>query len=309
MKLGYACINMQLSSGSKKSRITTNRTMIRRTFDQKGLPYVSEIVLSNVKDLNKILKWNFDNDIYFYRMSSSSFPWASEYELDSLPDYEEICHHLKTAGDFAKENDIRMTYHPGPFNKLCSPNERVVLNTIKDLNHHAEVMDLMGLSNTTYNKINIHVGAAYDDKVGTAKTFCKNYRRLSESCQSRLTVENDDKESLFSVKELYNNIYSNILIPIVFDYHHYSLHPGDMNEKESLELSLSTWGGIKPVVHYSQSRSVEHNNPKIKPQAHSDSYWTAPNTYGYSFDMMLECKHKEIGLYKMRELMSNTNIL
>ena len=120
MKLGYACINMQLSSGSKKSRITTNRTMIRRTFDQKGLPYVSEIVLSNVKDLNKILKWNFDNDIYFYRMSSSSFPWASEYELDSLPDYEEICHHLKTAGDFAKENDIRMTYHPGPFNKLCS---------------------------------------------------------------------------------------------------------------------------------------------------------------------------------------------
>ena len=81
-----------------------------------------------------------------------------------------------------------------------------------------------------------------------------------------------------------------------------------MNEKDSLELSLSTWGHIKPVVHYSQSRSVEHNNPKIKPQAHSDSYWEAPDTYGYQFDMMLECKHKEIGLNKMREIIKNANM-
>ena len=187
--------------------------------------------------------------------------------------------------------------------------QKAFQNTIKDLNHHAEVMDLMGLSQTPYNKINIHVGAAYDDKVEAAKTFCKNFSRLSESCQSRLTVENDDKASLFTVKDLYQNVYSKILIPIVFDYHHYSLHPGDMNEKDSLELSLSTWGGIKPVVHYSQSRSVEHDNPKIKPQAHSDSYWKAPNTYDYSFDMMLECKHKELGLYKIRELMRDTNIV
>jgi UV DNA damage endonuclease len=64
-----------------------------------------------------------------------------------------------------------------------------------------------------------------------------------------------------------------------------------------------TWGDTKPVVHYSQSRSEEQNNPKIKANAHSDSYWTPIDTYGLDLDVMLECKHKEIGLFKMKELM------
>jgi len=69
-------------------------------------------------------------------------------------------------------------------------------------------------------------------------------------------------------------------------------------------LALSTWGDVRPVVHYSQSRSVEHNDPKIRANAHSDSYWTPIDTFGFDMDVMLECKHKELGLFKMRELMA-----
>jgi UV DNA damage endonuclease len=58
------------------------------------------------------------------------------------------------------------------------------------------------------------------------------------------------------------------------------------------------------VVHYSQSRSVEQNDPKIRAHAHSDSYWTPIDTFGFDMDVMLECKHKELGLFKMRELMT-----
>jgi UV DNA damage endonuclease len=54
MKFGYACINMTL--GSQKPKITTNRGMIRKTFDQKGITYVSELVLQNVRDLVEIVK-------------------------------------------------------------------------------------------------------------------------------------------------------------------------------------------------------------------------------------------------------------
>ncbi|MGA1875197.1 MAG: hypothetical protein ACMUIA_06295, partial [bacterium] len=46
--------------------------------------------------------------------------------------------------------------HPGPFNVLCSPNDDVVQRTIAELNRHSQIMDLMGLSTTPYNKINIH---------------------------------------------------------------------------------------------------------------------------------------------------------
>ena len=53
--------------------------------------------------------------------------------------------------------------------------------------------------------------------------FCKNFERLSESVQGRLTVENDDKESMYSVKDLMY-IHERIGIPIVFDYHHHKFN-------------------------------------------------------------------------------------
>ena len=61
---GYACMNMGFSSRPKSKRITTNRSMIRRTFDEKGIEYASELALQNVRDLCTILEWNLENNIY-----------------------------------------------------------------------------------------------------------------------------------------------------------------------------------------------------------------------------------------------------
>ena len=221
-----------------------------------------------------------------------------------LPDYEAIAETLFACGLFAEEHNIRITTHPDHFNKLTSPKESVILNTIKDLELHGRMFDLLCLARSPVAKINIHVGAAYDDKQMALDNFCKNFKRLSQAVQSRLTVENDDKPSLYTTKELYDDIYKRIGIPVVFDYHHHSLHNGGQPEKESLDMALSTWPvGIRPVVHYSESRSDEYRDPKIKPQAHSDSYVRPINTYGHEMDIMLEAKHKEQALFKMRQLM------
>ena len=58
-KMGYACINMQLSN--QKPRIYTGRSMIKRTFESKGIEYASQLGLDNTKDLFEIIKWNNEN--------------------------------------------------------------------------------------------------------------------------------------------------------------------------------------------------------------------------------------------------------
>jgi len=300
--LGYACINKGFSDRPKSQRITTNRTMIKRTFQEKGIAYASELALRNVRDLNTILEWNLKNNIYFYRLSSDIIPWASEYEMEDLPDYGAILAACRRAGNFAKKHGMRLTSHPGPFNKLASPKERVFQLTYKDLKVHGDLFDMIGLPRTPYAKLNIHVGAAYGDKPFALDNFCRNFERLPESVRSRLTVENDDKPSLYTTEELYEGVYKRIGIPIVFDYHHHMLHPGNQTEQEALEMALSTWGDIKPVVHYAESRSEEYNNPKIKPQAHSDYVLTPLNDYGNDFDIMIEAKHKELALLRYRKI-------
>ncbi len=309
-RIGYACISMRLSYPQKyggKERgvppITTNRSMIKRTFLEKGVDYASELILQNVRDLNSIIGWNVMNGYDFYRMSSDITPWKTEYDWDDLKDINEIKQWLHSAGTMATTHGVRLTTHPGPFNVLVSPKEQVVKNCIKDLTIHGDVMDMMGLSRTPYNKINIHLGGAYGDKESSMDRFCENFPKLPKSVSTRLTLENDDKASMYSVKDLYEGIYKRVGVPIVFDYHHHQFCTGDLSEQEALELAMSTWpDGIKPVVHYSESRSKEYEDPKIRPQAHSDYVINEIQTYGNEIDIMIEAKAKELAVDKYKEL-------
>ena len=299
-RMGYACINMQLSN--QKPKVYTGRSMIKRTFKSKGIKYASELGLENTKDLFKIIKWNNENGFKFFRITSNLFPWSSEYSLKDMPDYDEIKYILSDIGKYITQHCMRITSHPGPFNVLTSPHENVVENCINDLSIHGEVFDLMGLSRTPYNKINIHIGGVYGDKVSAMERFCTNFQRLPNSVKSRLTVENDDKATMYSVQDLYDGVYKVIGIPIVFDYHHHRFCDGGLSEQQALELAMSTWGDVVPVVHYSESRNIEQEDDKIRPQAHSDYVYDYIDTYGNKVDIMVEAKHKELAVLKYKEI-------
>jgi UV DNA damage endonuclease len=237
MNIGYACINMTL--GEQTPRITTNRTMVKKTFNQKGISYASELALQNSRDLFEIIKWNVKNGIKLFRISSDMLPWASEYNVEDMPDFQKISNILKGCGTYANENGVRLTSHPGPFNVLVSPNPKVVQNTITDLELHGKLFDLMGLSQTPYNKINIHCNGVYGDKIAAMDRFCENFEKLSDSVKKRLTVENDDKASMYSVADLMY-IHTKIGIPIVFDYHHHQFCTGGLSERQALLLATSS---------------------------------------------------------------------
>jgi UV DNA damage endonuclease len=270
--------------------------MRKATLDLKGIAYQSELALQNASDLIHILEWNRQNSIFFFRMSSDMIPWGNTIELTDLPDYKKIAEALKKAGDFAKYHNMRLSMHPGPFTTLSSPSRNVVENGIKDLELHGKVMDLMGLSRSQYNKINIHVSGTHGDKMASLQRFVDNFQSLSDSVKSRLTIENDDKKSQYTVKDLMY-LHEMAKIPIVFDTFHYICQEDPMSQEEAFKLAVSTWPkGIKPVIHYSESKRLHENNLKIRIQAHSDYINELPNTYGIDVDIMCEAKAKELAI-------------
>ena len=297
--IGYCCIPLGCNEGKpKKEHITVNRGMVRKTFDDKGLPYVSELVIQNLKDTLKVLDYNLSVGIYVYRLSSDSFPWMSEYEFSDLPNYNIIEVLMRQIGDKIKSNNIRTSYHPGPFNVLASENPSVVDKTIKELNKHAELMDLMGLDKNTFYPINIHINTTKPTREEAAKRFCEQFQNLSESCKLRLVVENDDGPNQYSVKMLYDWVYTSIGIPITFDQHHFNYGPQDQSMEDALKLAHSTWK-TRALTHMSSPKTLEDTSGKQT--AHADYIYEEIKTFGLDFDTEIEAKAKDLAVIKYRE--------
>lgn len=311
--LGYACINMTLSEGyekngsfikvAKKDRVFSSRTCRIATF---SLSRVSELILQNVKDLYKILEWNDKYNIRLFRISSDIFPFMDHpelgYSIDDLKDSYSIKHWLSKCGTFAQEAGVRLTSHPGPYTCLASPNQDTASKSIASIEMHTTLGELLGLDDFI---INIHIGGTYGgDFDGTAKRFIDAYSKLSTNAKRWLTIENDDKESMWSITRLYNMIHKQIEVPIILDIHHWKFC-NDETLEEAFEIALSTWNNKTPKIHYSESRTHINSNvnkeKKIKPQAHSDFILDKIPDCDKTFDVMIESKMKELALLKYRK--------
>jgi len=289
--LGYCCINTEL----QKAGITVNRSMIRKTFLDRGIEYASELALKNFTDLFEIVKWNETNGIKVYRMSSDMIPWMSEYRIKDLPDYSRILDVCKNIGKFAAQCGQRLSFHPGHFNVISSISPSVVQKSIKELDQHGEIMDMIGLERSHWNPINIHVNGTAGGKDAALERFCLNFKGLSESVRSRLVIENDDKPTQFTIQDLYDGLFIEIGIPITFDYLHHKCNPGSLSEEDALYLALSTWN-CRPLTHYSDSRTIE--DPTAMFRAHSDFIHNEIVTYGREFDIEIEAKAKQESVTK-----------
>lgn len=291
IRFGYACLNMTL--GPKRGGF---RSMIKRTFAEKGLQHASRLTLENVETLCGIIQWNNHHKIEVYRMTSGLAPWASEYEFAQLPDWHEIRAGLEHAGELAAAGNQRLSFHPGQFNCLTSPREHVVANCVRDLRIHGEIMDAIGLPNSPAAKINIHLGGAFGQKEESMDRWCHNFERVPENVKRRLTVENDDKANCYSVVDLHK-VWQRTGVPTVFDAHHFEIGAkGDLSYEDSIKLAASTWPtGIRQVCHLSNSAKIFENKP-VAITAHSDYIHKPFNDCGLDLDVVIEAKAKELAV-------------
>ena len=300
-RLGYACINMTLTDGKPSERVTNSRTY---RMASHSLEKASDICYANARDLINILKWNEKNGIKYFRISSDMFPFMDhpdhQYKLDDLKNAKWIRKTLAEAGDYAHTHGHRLSMHPGQYTCIASPDEDTVAKSLLCLEMHNLIAELLGAGDDF--KINIHVGGTYEGKAETAARFCKAFDRLSPECQSRLTVENDDKESQWHIEELYDLIHQNIGIPLCFDIHHWDCAKGDFsNPVDAYAVAESTWNGVVPEVHYSEPRDSKCAGQNYR--AHSDyCINAAPILSDKPYDLMIEAKMKEKAVLKYRRL-------
>jgi UV DNA damage endonuclease len=265
--------------------------MQKQTFEERGLSYVSTLAQENLTDLYTLLEWNRDHGIRLYRCTSSLIPWNSQFALSELPEYDEIQRLARRCGDLIKENEMRLTFHPDYWCKPASESAETRGRARRAIEYHAEWFDLLGLPATPYYGITVHIGAMYGDIAATAERFQEFVDSLSGDARTHLTVENDDKESLWSVPQLVERISDPTGVPIVFDYHHHSFTDRGYSYRGAFEMAADTWKNVRPMTHYSEPACLR--DPTVRPQTHAEFVSDLPEWLRSAADVMIEADAKE----------------
>ena len=240
MKLGYACINTEIGC-------TANSTFKLASYSKERLV---ETVQKNLDCLQKILLWNKQHNICFFRIGSQIVPFAS-HPICKYNWQKHFNKQFKQIGEYVKKNNMRITMHPDQFVILNSKNKSIVKKSIKEIKYHAEVLDLMGLD--TNAKIVIHVGGVYGEKENAMRRFVNTYKKLPGKIKRRLVIENDHRS--YSLKDCLE-INKKTGVSVVFDeFHHQCL-----NNDESTRSAIVSAGKIwkrkdgKQIIHYSNQK-------------------------------------------------------
>jgi len=289
MKIGYPCINRGIGC-------TANSTFRLASYSEERLV---QKVDNNLDCLFKILQYNVQKGLFFFRISSDLVPFAS-HPVCTFDWADHFSRQLKKIGSFIKKHNLRISMHPDQFVVINSLKDDVVERSVWELEYHCTVLDKMALDSTA--KIQIHLGGVYGDKRSAMDRFIERYSSLSKSLKSRLVIENDDRS--YSLEDCLS-VHEKISIPIIFDaFHHQCLNNGE-TLRQGLQLSASTWqesDGI-PMVDYSSQQRGQRPGSHAKTLNRAIFKKFLHETRGLDFDLMLEIKDKETSAFKALKIL------
>ncbi|RNB89266.1 UV DNA damage repair endonuclease UvsE [Brevibacillus nitrificans] len=292
IRLGYACISVKTKNNPNKK---TTVAQLNKLEPQARLKKLRQILQTNFFNLMDLLAYNVDNHIFLYRLPSEFVPLATHAVAERWDWAKEFAWDFQKAGEFIRNNGIRMTAHPGHFSILNSDKPSVVASTIKDFQYHARVFDLLGLDDNSV--LVTHVGGIIDDKASALERFAAHFEQLPEEVKKRLVVENDD--SSFSMVDVLT-LCERLGIPMVFDYHHHKCLNDGENWVDYVPRIIQTWGTRTPKMHMSSPKSEKDF------RAHADNIdpdqfieLISPLAH-YHVDIILECKNKDDALFTLR---------
>lgn len=280
--------------------LTTTATAISKMKRPDALKKLSRLCMENADSLLTSLQYCANNGIGCFRVNSQILPIkthpGSGYQVDNLPEGDEIVRRFKECGKFVKTHRLRTCFHPDQFVVLNSQRPEVVEASVRELECQAEVAEWVGA-----DVINIHGGGAYGDKRKALADFARNIDLLSHRVRSRLTVENDDKT--YTPADLLP-ICKATGIPLVYDVHHHRCNPDGLTVEKATKKALATWNR-EPMFHIS-SPLEGWKGPK--PERHHDfiDVGDFPTCWRRKkITVEVEAKAKEVAVEKLMTELKN----
>lgn len=258
---------------------------------EESLEKLSGIIANNFLVTEKTIRHCAANNIKGYRFSSDLCPIINHPDvnlsLEELPNFKLIDNEIKKVKLAIEETEIRVGAHPSEYISLTSENENVINNSIKDLEQHADIFNRIGLSESYYNPLNIHIRKEGDPDF-LCNIFMKNFERLSCSVKSRLVLENNDTGSTWDVLNLKKYFWQHYNIPVTFDNLHHKMLNNGVAESDAFFEAYETWNDTIPIFHYSEG--------KDNGRAHKDMAEHLPEDYGKEVLFDVELKSKDYAI-------------
>lgn len=301
IQLGLCCINTKLRE--QKPPVFCSRSCTRKTF---SVDKARQLALQNVRDIYTMIEWNEKHHIRCFRLSSDMFPHFTDTTTESYT-IDFASEELERAGMLANNYGHRIVMHPGQYNQIGAKDIHVYEQTVHDLEHHANILDVMNIDNN--GVLIVHGGGTYGDKNKTIERWMEQFDDLPVKVKKRLVIENCEKgytaqDCLFISDETG--------IPVVFDFHHYHcfslLHPNIVQASisEILPEVIESWGNRKPLMHISEQGTgrIGHHSDFIEemPPELIEYMTLYPDVH---IDVEVEAKMKEQAIFKLYDKYRN----
>jgi len=276
---------------------TSSRTFRLASYSEKRL---AETVGRNLDCLNTVLQWNVEHGIGFFRITSDLVPFASHpvCRYDWAGRFRDRFHRL---GRLVRRHRMRISMHPDQFVLLNAINPDIVASSIRELEYHVRVLDLMGLPASA--KVQIHVGGVYGDKSASLGRFVAQHRKLPRVTKRRLVIENDDRSYTVADCLEVNRLTG---VPVLFDVFHHRVNSSGEAVREALRRCAATWhrGDGLPMVDYSSQEPGQRRGRHCEHIDLHDFRRFLADARGIDCDVMLEIKDKEKSALKAVALVS-----
>jgi UV DNA damage endonuclease len=285
-QLGLVCITT--TDAVRYRALTRKRLLQFDAAEQKRM--LRELYADNLVRLNRAIDFCSERGLKLYRLTSGLFPFADdEAGADVL---EEFRAEARRTGERAVALGLRLVIHPDQFVVLSSDSPQVVANSIKILETHAHVLDLLAQPRTSWTVIEIHGG-----KGDRAERLVEVIQTLPDAIRTRLALEND--EYAYSAQQILE-VCRAARVPMVFDAHHHVCREKlESYEDESVAHFLAAARETWPVPEW-QLVHISNGRTAFNDRHHSDFITDMPSAYARAPWIEVEAKHKELAIEKLR---------